>query len=386
MSVPTGFSIAGTPVTSAGTLALTYGAGYEGFLTASGTAWTTFYNTPSNRITAGTGIDWTTNTLNTVLTAGDGLTLTVEDFDCDIASGSVFGCLSTTDWNAFDDKVSSTSIDTSAELAALLTDETGSAGSAVFSVGPTFTGTPVFSNLRVSTTGTTTLGYASTTALTVAGQTYLGYASSTGVSGTNLNFTNSTSTSLAVSTTFNFLGTVITNIATWFSTTLNAVSAFIAAGSSTWDFGGAASLEVPNGTGPTVDATGETALDTTSDQFVYYGASAKKVLGNGNQYASFTYATSTAWTGTTTIPLGVAPLGETWTQARCFTDTGTLNVSFSDGTNRMNAMNASTTVGVVTLSTNNTFTENEKRYVDIGTPASSPLKVSCTITKSITAD
>lgn len=131
---------------------------------------------------------------------------------------------------------------------------------------------------------------------------------------------------------------------------------------------------------------GEIGIDTTSNQFKYYSNSAVRVLGNGSFYPAFTYATSTAWTGTTTIPLGTAYVGETWNGVQCFTDTGTLQVSFNDGTNRMNWMNASTTVGTVTLSTNNTFTAAEKRYVDVGTPASSPTKISCTVNKSLTAD
>jgi hypothetical protein len=39
--------------------------------------------------------------------------------------------------------------------------------------------------------------------------------------------------------------------------------------------------------------------------------------------------------------------------------------------------NASTTAGNVTLSTNNTFTAGEKRYVEFGTPASDPKSLSC---------
>lgn len=96
-------------------------------------------------------------------------------------------------------------------------------------------------------------------------------------------------------------------------------------------------------------------------------------------YKSFTYSTSTAWTATTTIPLGPAYTSEAFNGVMCFTDTGTLNVSFYDGTNRMNMFNASTTVGTVSLSSNNTFTATEKRYVDVGTPASSPTKISCTV-------
>jgi hypothetical protein len=101
-----------------------------------------------------------------------------------------------------------------------------------------------------------------------------------------------------------------------------------------------------------------------------------------SQYPAFTYSTSTSFTGTTTIPLGPAFLAETWDAVQCFTDVGTLNVSFYDGTNRMNLFNASTTVGTITLSTNNTFTASEKRYADIGTAATAPTRISCTIKKS----
>ena len=106
-------------------------------------------------------------------------------------------------------------------------------------------------------------------------------------------------------------------------------------------------------------------------------------LGNVTMYPAFTYATSSVWTGTTTIPLAPAYVAETWNGVKCFTDAGTLNVVFSDGTNLMNLLNASTTVGTFTLSTNNTFTASEKRYVDIGTPASSPTKISCSVSKTL---
>lgn len=131
---------------------------------------------------------------------------------------------------------------------------------------------------------------------------------------------------------------------------------------------------------------GDFGIDSTSNQFQYRSGSATKVLGDGNFYPAFTYATTTAWTGTTTIPLAPAYTGETWNGVKCFTDTGTLNARFTDGTNAMNMFNASTTVGTITLSSNNTFTASEKRYIEIGTPASTPTKISCTVSKSITAD
>lgn len=256
---------------------------------------------------------------------------------------------------------------TSANLASYLSDETGTAGSAVFSTNPLLAG---FRSNASSTIGDGT----GTGGLTVSGT----------ATSTNLKVTGG-------ATTTGFFATNASTTNLW-AHTVNFGSSILALVSNTitglgiWDLGGATSFEIPNGTAPTVDATGETAVDTTSDQYVYYGASAKKVLGNGNIYPTFSYATSTAWTGTTTIPLGTAFVAETWSGVQCFTDTGTLNVSFTDGTNRMKAINASTTVGTVTLSTNNTFTAAEKRYVEVGTPASSPTKISCTVSKSLTAD
>jgi len=70
LATPTGFTVSGSPVTTAGTLTIGYDTGYEGLLSASSTNWNTFYDTPSDRITAGNHIDWTGNTLN-VITTGD---------------------------------------------------------------------------------------------------------------------------------------------------------------------------------------------------------------------------------------------------------------------------------------------------------------------------
>lgn len=192
--------------------------------------------------------------------------------------------------------------------------------------------------------------------------------------GTSTTFYAGTSTLTNATTTDSFFGVLGTFTDAIINTLLTTASAVITS-----------ALQIPNGTGPTVDATGEIAVDTTSDQLIYYGASSKKVL-TGNDYTTFTYATTTAWTGTTTLPLGPAIVAETWNSISCFTDAGTLYVSVGDGTNYTNTTNASTTVGLTTLSSNNTFTAGEKRYFRAGTPASSPTTVSCTISRSITAD
>lgn len=96
-------------------------------------------------------------------------------------------------------------------------------------------------------------------------------------------------------------------------------------------------------------------------------------------YPAFNYATSTVWTGTTTRALGPAFNAQAFEGMSCFTDTGTVKVQFGDGTNWMTLVTASSTVGKIALSSNNTFTANEKRYVRFGTPASTPKELSCSV-------
>lgn len=143
-------------------------------------------------------------------------------------------------------------------------------------------------------------------------------------------------------------------------------------------------LDIPAAASQTLGSDGEIYIDTTSGQIQYRSGSTRVISPISEQ--SFTIGTTTAWTGTTTIPLGPAGIAQSWDTVKCFTDAGTLWLAFDDGTNITNYLQASTTVGSVTLSTNNTFTANEKRYVKVGNPASSPTYLSCTISKTITAD
>jgi hypothetical protein len=64
LSTPVGLTISGSPITTNGTLALAWDTDYSAVKTASSTNWNTFYNTPSNRITAGMNLAWNANTLN----------------------------------------------------------------------------------------------------------------------------------------------------------------------------------------------------------------------------------------------------------------------------------------------------------------------------------
>ena len=133
--------------------------------------------------------------------------------------------------------------------------------------------------------------------------------------------------------------------------------------------------------GTSIDISSETNLAATAP-ITLTGDTLS--LADVVQYPAFTYATSTSsFTGTTTIPLGVAMVAETWNSVSCFTDTGSVWLAFDDGTNVMNYLQASTTVGVFALSTNNSFSISEKRYVKFGNPASSPTKISCSVKKTL---
>ena len=144
------------------------------------------------------------------------------------------------------------------------------------------------------------------------------------------------------------------------------------------------SLAIPQGATPTVDAVGEIAIDTTSDQFIYYGG-AKRVIAPFLT-TGFSYSTSTPWVATSTISLAPIVANATFVEVYCKTNTGTLNVSLYDGTNRANMFNASTTVGTITFTTNNTFVKGEEILIDIGTPATTPTRIGCRFKYTYDAD
>lgn len=194
---------------------------------------------------------------DTTYTAGDGLTLTATDIDCDTASASVFGCLTAAHWTLFDNKVSSTSIDTSTELAAFISGETGS-GALVFGTAPTIsnatlssttlTGNFVFANATGTNATTTNLAVSGgLTFNSVTGTTWAAFCSSiTGSAALcdgddasaagggaypftpgTFGSTNTSATSTAINGTAGFISTAsstLQRLSTEFATTTNATS------------------------------------------------------------------------------------------------------------------------------------------------------------------
>lgn len=232
MTVPTGLSIAGSPITTTGTLALTYTSGYAGVLTASTTNWNSFYDLPSGVIAAGDALTWSGSTINF-----DGGALPSGDLGGTWASPSV------TDDSHAHTSTTLSGIDISADtnLAVgypiILTDDTLS-----LAFGTTTTNT--WSNLQTFTSG-------------LVSQSVLG---------------------------------------------------------------------IPNGTGPTVDAVGEVALDTTDMQLLVGTTTANtpRVIPTVQKLWGRTVAsTSVDFVSGGRMPLPPNRDGVTMLEFHCFVDGGT---------------------------------------------------------------
>ncbi len=136
-------------------------------------------------------------------------------------------------------------------------------------------------------------------------------------------------------------------------------------------------------TAGSLTVSGHSILNTASTTDLTIAGSVKV----GYETLGFTYAT-TSWVGTTTVLLGPAMGAQTFSGGYCETTTGTVGVSLYDGTNRALPYipTASTTANFNAITSVNTFTKGESRRVDIGTPASSPVKIACTFKFTYTDD
>jgi hypothetical protein len=94
-------------------------------------------------------------------------------------------------------------------------------------------------------------------------------------------------------------------------------------------------------------------------------------------YPSIIFASSTPMTATSTFQIRTAPVNETWTQAVCRCDSGSALVQFYNGTAKLNLISVSTTPATTTLSTNNAFLAGVNISADVGSPVSSPTQVIC---------
>ena len=120
--------------------------------------------------------------------AGEG-NLSIDYLNGQAASASLKGFLTSSDWSLFNNKVSSTSIDTSAELVALLTDETGT-GALVFGTSPTLLGISQIANASTTALSAyTAFGATATSTFSSAGALTLASALGVSSGGTGLSAT-----------------------------------------------------------------------------------------------------------------------------------------------------------------------------------------------------
>ncbi len=155
-------------------------------------------------------------------------------------------------------------------------------------------------------------------------------------------------------------------------------------------FGGTGTTTAPvsqllyGGSGSVYQSVGTSSF-ATSAGFSYSGTLGSLVGGTNGTLStvltkSFTYSTSTAWTGTTTIPLEEGILLYTFNGVRCKTISGgTLNFQLGNGTASTTMYNASSTNNFNTYSSNNIIAAGDTWQIDIGTPATSPTKINCTL-------
>lgn len=146
------------------------------------------------------------------------------------------------------------------------------------------------------------------------------------------------------------------------------------------------SLSIPTSATLTTPIGGNIGIDTTSGQLRYSDVTGTVRTVLRYKSPGFSYSTSTAWTATTTIPLTSPFEADTINNLACYTNTGTLNVDIYHTSTHLPLVNASTTQGITTFTSNNTMTAQEKWWADVGTPASSPTYINCGIKKTVTAD
>jgi hypothetical protein len=288
------------------------------------------YSVATSSLTVNTPL--TTSGTPGALVGGSALTL-----GCTTASAGVTGCLSGTDWSTFNSKQSALTFSTG------LTNTSGTV--------------TVNTSQNISTlSNLTTNGFVKTSggtgALSIDTSTYL-TAAITALG--PLNQTQSGATQTLASSTD--------------STTGLTSGITITASGNTQTF-------KPTLSGTLATTNGGTGATSISTGLTNSGSIFAQI-----EHPSFGYATS-SWSGTTTLPLGVG-YGQTWNSIRCWTDAGSVFVDLYHGSSHTNLLSASTTIGVFTLSTNTSVTTGDKMQVDIGTPASSPTKVSCTVADTL---
>lgn len=300
---------------------------------------------------------------------------------CTNASSGVTGCLTGTDWDTFNGKESALTFGT------LLTR---SGNTISGSTSPSFKDLNATSSMTIGTlsgvlkaasglvsTGSDGTDYTLIDALTCSGTDKFSGVTAAGV------FTCSADVSGGASSGFivNATGTpaqlaVFSGLNSLISTSTINVEAVDATSTSRFSvanlFRAITAFALPNGTGPTVDAVGEMAIDTTDNQLLVgdSGGTPRSIPLERPLFAVTIASTSPAFLSGATVPVPRwVKDGRVLTQFRCWVEGGTsVAIQVSDGTNATESITCATTVTSDTdVATNDTFTADEKWYIDFGT-------------------
>jgi len=276
----------------------------------------------------------------------------------------------------------------SAALLNSLTDETGT-GVAVFGTAPTFTtrlttpivlgGTAVTQSLILqSTSGVGTQDRISF----LVGNNGATEAMRINNNG-NISIATTTATSSRLTVVGASSGTVLSflsNIGQAWMTMLNTgVTTLLGA----WDFGGADSLEIPNGLAPVVDAIGDIALDSTDNQLLIAtstAAGAPGVIPITQSLGSFLISStsqpfSAGFVTGVAIPFKIHRDGYTVTEIHCDIDGGTsIVINFDNGTGNTSTVTCDTDgASLVGVGSNAVVTAGSvSTAVETGTVTGSP--------------
>lgn len=309
----TGLELNATRALVGGSAILAITSGYEIPLSASTTQWSGFYNTPSTRITAGNGLSWSGNTLTATSTHAAVTLSGALDYITLVGQDIVRGAID------------------------LATDITGALGIANGGLGAAFTDPNADRLMFWDDSSGFITGIA-----TLAGAA---------ISGTTLTINDVTCTDC--------LGpTEITD-----SYLLNNGDV----GTGAYDFGGATTFEIPNGTAPTATGVGEIAHDTTGNQLIvddYIVPLADQAI-----WSVTIASTSPRFISSGNYPVPTKLDGYTITRIQCHVTSGTskvIAIEDASGNSSEDITCATTNTTDDGSITNATYTASELQYIDFG--------------------
>lgn len=244
-------------------------------------------------------------------------------------------------------------------------------------------------NVGLGMTATNTVSTSSVLHVASSTATFLTKWDST--PGTNLGvFTSGGFLGLGTSTptsTLSIVGKATNAILQLFTSTLTKIIDISPTGTVTllgiWDFGGADSVEIPNGTAPTVDAIGEIALDTTDNQLVIATSTASGapvVIPGTMRMGSFLISSTTmpfasGFVTGKAIPFAINRDGYRVTEIHCDIDGGTsIVINFDNGSGNTSTVTCDTDgASLVGVGSNSTVTAGSvSTSIETGTVTGSP--------------